>query len=65
MARTLNATFLSEKAKRENQPIILYTIEDYDGASNDLNLAQYDADVVYDGITYTNTNQPYFNFFKN
>ena len=49
---TQDSTFKSEKNKPENQPIYLYTIEDYDGAT-DLNLAEYDTDIVYDGITYT------------
>jgi lambda family phage minor tail protein L len=52
---TLDSTSKSEKNKPANQPIYLYTIEDYDG-SNDLNLAEYDTDIVYPtsgGITYT------------
>jgi lambda family phage minor tail protein L len=48
-----DSTFKSEKNKQENQPIYLYTIEDYDGVSNNLCLAEYDTDITYDGVTYT------------
>ena len=51
MPRDTNAVFKQEKAKETNQPIFLYTIFDYDG-SNDLYWAEYDTDIVYDGITY-------------
>lgn len=51
--RTLNVVFQTEITKKENKPILLYTIEDYDGSSNNLNFAQYDADVVFDGVTYS------------
>jgi len=47
-----NNTFKTEKNKAENQPIYLYSIENYDG-SNDLNLAEYDTDITYDGVVYT------------
>lgn len=49
---TLDSTFKSEKNKPSNQPIYLYSIEDYNG-SVDLNLAEWDTDITYDGITYT------------
>jgi len=52
MPRDIDPTFKQEKAKQENRPIYLYIIEDYDG-SNDLYLAGYDEDVVYDSVTYT------------
>jgi len=52
MPRDIDPTFKQEKAKQENRPIYLYIIEDYDG-SNDLYLAGYDEDVVYDSATYT------------
>lgn len=52
MPREIDATFKQEKAKQENRPVFLYIIEDYDG-SNDLYLAGYDEDIVYNGITYT------------
>lgn len=51
--RDLDNTFITEKNKKENQPIYLYTVEDYDGASNDLNFAGYDTDITFDGITYS------------
>lgn len=52
MPRDIDTTFKQEKAKQENSPVFLYIIEDYDG-SNDLYLAGYDEDIVYNGITYT------------
>ena len=51
MPREIDATFKQEKAKQENRPVFLYIIEDYDG-SNDLYLAGYDEDVVYNAATY-------------
>jgi lambda family phage minor tail protein L len=48
-----DATFKSEKNKASNQPIYLYTIHDYDGASNNLCLAEYDTNITYDSIVYT------------
>ena len=52
MPREIDATFKQEKAKQENRPVFLYIIEDYDG-SDDLYLAGYDEDVIYNGVTYT------------
>jgi lambda family phage minor tail protein L len=52
MPRDIDTTFKQEKAKQENRPVFLYIIEDYDG-SNNLYLAGYDEDIVYNGITYT------------
>jgi len=49
---TQDNTFKTEKNKSSNQPIYLYTIEDYNG-SVDLNLAEWDTDITYDGVTYT------------
>jgi lambda family phage minor tail protein L len=42
----------TEKNKATNKPIFLYTIELYDGV-NSLHLAEYDADVVFNSVTYT------------
>jgi len=52
MPRKIDPTFKQEKAKQENRPVFLYIIEDYDG-SDDLYLAGYDEDVIYNGVTYT------------
>jgi lambda family phage minor tail protein L len=49
---TQDSTFKAEKNKPSNQPIYLYTIEKYDGSA-DLNLAEWDTDIVYDGVPYT------------
>lgn len=52
MPRNIDSTFKAEKAKQENQPIFLYTIENYDGVS-DLHLAGYDADITYNSVFYS------------
>lgn len=51
--RTTTTTFKNEKNKAANRPIRLYLIEDYDGASNDLRFAEWDADVTFDSLVYT------------
>lgn len=51
--KTTDSTFISEKNKRENKPIWLYEIYDYDGAGSNLYFAEWDQDVVFDSITYT------------
>lgn len=50
--KDVTSDFLKEKNKLENQPVFLYTLYDYDG-SNDLHFAEYDVDIVFNGITYT------------
>lgn len=50
--KTTTNVFKAEKNKRANQPIVLFTLFDYDGAGTNLYLARYDVDVVFDGITY-------------
>lgn len=50
--RDINATFLSEKNKKENRPIHLYTIEDYDGSGSALRFAEWSTDIVFGGQTY-------------
>lgn len=51
--RTINSTFKTEKNKSSNQPIRLYVIEDYDGSGSKLYFAEWDADITFNGITYT------------
>ena len=51
--RSINSTFKTEKNSAANKPIRLYTLENYDGAGHHLNFAEYDADVTFNGITYT------------
>ncbi|HNX82484.1 MAG TPA: DUF2163 domain-containing protein [Candidatus Omnitrophota bacterium] len=53
MTLNINSTTKTEKNKQENRPIYLYTIFNYDGAGNNLYLAESDADVVFDSVTYT------------
>ena len=45
--------FLRKKNLQGNQPLYLYTIFDYDGASNDLNFCAYPTAITYDSIDYT------------
>ena len=52
MPRNVDITFKQEKAKQENAPLFLYTLEAYDGV-NDLHLAGFDQDVTYDGVLYS------------
>lgn len=51
--KDVNSTFTTEKNKRENKPVFLYTLYDYDGASSNLYFAEWDSDVTFDGVTYT------------
>jgi lambda family phage minor tail protein L len=48
----ISSAFKQEKNKAYNSPIYLYTLYDYDGNGNNFYFAEYDADVVYNGITY-------------
>lgn len=50
--KTTDTTFKNEKNLLENKPIHLFTIHDYDGASNNLNYAEHYTAVTYDGVTY-------------
>ena len=50
--RTIDSTTILEKNKEENQPIFLYIIENYNGASANLYYTAYDVNVVYNGNTY-------------
>lgn len=43
-----NSNFKTTKNSSSNSPIYLYCIEDYDGASTNLYLAEYDTDIDYD-----------------
>ena len=52
MPRDVNPTFRNEKAKKENAPIFLYMLKEYDGV-DDLNFAGFDQDVTYNGTVYT------------
>jgi len=47
-----NKSFKEETRKKETQPIFLYVIWDYDGASNNKYFAAYDKNVIFDGIDY-------------
>lgn len=53
--RSPSNTFIAEKNKRSNQPVYLYTIYDYDnlGLGHNLYLAEWDADMTFDGQLYT------------
>lgn len=49
----MNDAFNQQKNANTNAPIYLYTIFDYDGASSNLNFAEWSDDIVFDGVTYT------------
>lgn len=49
--RDLDSDFITEKNKQENAPIFLYSIYDYDGAS-DLFLTNYNENVTFDSREY-------------
>ncbi len=48
----MDSDFLKQKNKQTNAPIYLYTIYDYDGASNNLTFAEWSEDILFDSITY-------------
>lgn len=50
--KTIDSTFKTEKNKKENSPIFLYTIYNFDGNNTDLFFAEHEEDVHYDGKTY-------------
>jgi len=52
MPRDVNAEFNEEKNKSANAPVHLFTVYDYDSLGNDLYLAESDADVEFDSVTY-------------
>lgn len=51
--REITEPFKEEKNKKENSPIFLYTIFDYNGEGGNLCFAGYESDITYDGILYT------------
>jgi len=50
--RSLDATFKNEKNSQSNEPLFLYSIYDYDGASTNLYFVDYSKNVTYDGQEY-------------
>ena len=51
--QNLDAVSKVEKNAPLSKPVFVYTINDYDGLGNHLHFAEYDADIIYDGVTYT------------
>ena len=51
--REVTNAFKNEKNKKENSPIFLYTIFDYNGEGANLCFAGYESDITYDNILYT------------
>ncbi len=51
--KTVTEIFTIEKNKKENKPIFLYTLYDYDGLGTNLYWAEYKEEVEFDSITYT------------
>ena len=56
MPRVTNNNFIEEKNKLENQPLYLYTIYDFDGASNNKYYVNNKTDITFDLITYLSMN---------
>lgn len=52
MPKSTSSAFIIEKNKRIKRPIILYEIENYKGTNEDLLLAFYKTNVVFDGKEY-------------
>lgn len=52
MTKNVSNAFITEKNKQTNKPIVLFELIDYDGQGNDLYLAKYDQDIVFNGKTY-------------
>jgi len=50
---TIDSTTKTQKNAPTNKPIYLFTVYNYDGNNNNLYFAEYDANVVYNGVTYT------------
>ena len=50
--KEINAEFIESKNKQVLNFIKLYTIYDYDNAGTNFNMAEYDTDIIFDGITY-------------
>jgi len=48
----MDSDFLKQKNAITNAPIYLYTIYDYDGVGNNLTLAEWSEDIVFNGVTY-------------
>ena len=51
--RSLNSTFIEQKNQKENKPLFLYTVYDYDGSDNNLYYCEYDTNVTFDSQVYT------------
>lgn len=51
--KTLDSTFTEEKNKLLLKFIRLYTVEDYDGAGANLNLAENDEEITFNGVLYS------------
>lgn len=49
----MNSDFIAQKNAKTNAPIYLYTIFDYDGLSNDLNLCEWDENITFDSVVYS------------
>lgn len=45
--KTFSDIFILEKNKRENKPVFLYTIYNYDGNNTNLNLAEYSEEISF------------------
>lgn len=53
MPRIVPSEFKQTKNLLQNKPVHLFTVYDYDGAGSNLYWAEYDVDVVFNGVTYS------------
>jgi lambda family phage minor tail protein L len=51
--RNPSSGFIAQKNKQQNQPVWLFTVYNYDGASSNLYFAAWDQDITFNGQTYT------------
>ena len=52
MSLDTNKAFKEEARQRQNKPIFLYTIYDYDGVGSNKYFVAHDKNIIFDGIDY-------------
>lgn len=52
MSKSVSTAFKQEKNKKENKPVVLFTLFNYNDSGDDLRLANYDQDIEFDSKTY-------------
>ncbi len=51
--KNTDSSFIAQKNAQTNQPIWLFTLKNYDGASTNMYFTNWDVDITFNGITYT------------